>query len=211
MSRRHSQHTVRGLQRSHTRTRSAGTEPLQRQLSPGADEDQGNSSRQTDQVSGPDSPSLRSRRGFPRVRCGRRDDRHDREHQNLPGESSSAVFTAAKVLKSTQADDRNNPKQEAGLSGRQAVVEIYDVGPNPHANEILVAYLPKEKILFQADLLNAAPNGAIPIAQDSTISFSERIQQLGLQVEKIYGVHGRVATPEELRTSIEKRRASDLK
>jgi glyoxylase-like metal-dependent hydrolase (beta-lactamase superfamily II) len=91
------------------------------------------------------------------------------------------------------------------------VVEIYDVGPNPHAEEILVAYLPKEKILFQADLLNAAPNGTFPIAQDSTISFSERIQQLGLQVEKIYGVHGRAATPEELRTSIEKRRASDLK
>lgn len=91
------------------------------------------------------------------------------------------------------------------------VVEIYDIGPNPHANEILVAYLPKEKILFQADLLNAAPNGTIPIAQDSTISFSERLQQLGLQVEKIYGVHGRAATPDELRTSIEKRRASDLK
>jgi glyoxylase-like metal-dependent hydrolase (beta-lactamase superfamily II) len=91
------------------------------------------------------------------------------------------------------------------------VVEIYDVGPNPHAEEILVAYLPKEKILFQADLLNAAPNGTFPIAQDSTISFSERIKQLGLQVEKFYGVHGRAATPEELRTSIEKRRASDLK
>ena len=91
------------------------------------------------------------------------------------------------------------------------VVEIYDVGPNPHAEEILVAYLPKEKILFQADLLNAAPNGTIPIAQDSTISFSERLQQLGLDVEKIYGVHGRAATPEELRTSIERRRASDLK
>jgi glyoxylase-like metal-dependent hydrolase (beta-lactamase superfamily II) len=91
------------------------------------------------------------------------------------------------------------------------VVEIYDVGPNPHADEILVAYLPKEKILFQADLLNAAPNGTFPIAQDSTISFSERMQQLGLEIEKIYGVHGRAATPEELRTAIEKRRASDLK
>ena len=91
------------------------------------------------------------------------------------------------------------------------VVEFYDIGPNPHATEILVAYLPKEKILFQADLLNAAPNGTIPIAQDVTISFAERLQQLGLQVEKIYGVHGRPATPEEMRTSIEKRRASELK
>ena len=91
------------------------------------------------------------------------------------------------------------------------VVEFYDVGPNPHANEILVAYLPKEKILFQADLLNPAPNGSIPIAQDVTLSFSEKLQQMGLQVEKIYGVHGRPATPEELRTSVEKRRASELK
>lgn len=91
------------------------------------------------------------------------------------------------------------------------VVELYDIGPNPHANEILVAYLPKEKILFQADLLNPAANGNIPIAQDATLSFSERLQQLGLQVDKIYGVHGRPATPEELRTSVEKRRASELK
>ncbi len=91
------------------------------------------------------------------------------------------------------------------------VVELYDVGPNPHANQILVAYLPKEKILFQADLLNAAANGTIPIAQDVTISFAEKLQQLGLEVEKIYGVHGRFATPQELRTSIERRRASELK
>ena len=91
------------------------------------------------------------------------------------------------------------------------VVELYDVGPNPHANEMLVAYLPKEKILFQADMLNAAPNGSIPIAQDTTLSFSNKLQQLGLQVDKIYGVHGRPATPEEMRTSIEKRRSSDLK
>jgi hypothetical protein len=34
---------------------------------------------------------------------------------------------------------------------------------------------------------------------------------LGLQVEKIYGAHGRMATPEELRNSIEKRRLSELK
>ena len=91
------------------------------------------------------------------------------------------------------------------------VVELYDIGPNPHAKEILMVYLPKEKILFQADLLNAAANGTFPIAQDPTISFSEKLQQLGLNVEKIYAVHGRAATPEELRTSIEKRRASDLK
>jgi hypothetical protein len=91
------------------------------------------------------------------------------------------------------------------------MIELYDIGPNPHAREILVAYLPKEKILFQADLLNPAANGSIPIAQDTTLSFSERLEKLGLQIEKIYGVHGRPTTLEELRTSVEKRRASELK
>lgn len=91
------------------------------------------------------------------------------------------------------------------------VVELYDIGPNPHANEIVIAYLPKEKIVFQADLLNAAANGTFPIAQDATISFAEKLQQLGLDVEKIVGVHGRPATLQELRTTIEKRRASELK
>ena len=90
-------------------------------------------------------------------------------------------------------------------------VELYDIGPNPHANEMIMVYLPKKKILFQADMLNPAANGSIPIAQDVTISFSEKLQQLGLDVEKIYGVHGRATTPAELRASIERRRASDLK
>lgn len=90
-------------------------------------------------------------------------------------------------------------------------VELYDIGPNPHANEILVAYLPKEKILFQADLFNSAANGSIPIAQDVTLKFSDQLEKLGLQIEKIYGVHGRPTTVEELRTAIERRRASELK
>lgn len=90
-------------------------------------------------------------------------------------------------------------------------VELYDIGPNPHAKEILVAYLPKEKILFQADMLNPNANGSIPIAQDVTISFSENLQKLGLAVEKIYGVHGRPATPDEMKTSIDRRRTSELK
>jgi glyoxylase-like metal-dependent hydrolase (beta-lactamase superfamily II) len=91
------------------------------------------------------------------------------------------------------------------------VVELYDIGPNPHANEMLIAYLPKQKILFQADMLNPAANGSIPIAQDATVSFSEKLQQLGLDVEKIYGVHGRPTTPQELKTSVDRRRASELK
>jgi glyoxylase-like metal-dependent hydrolase (beta-lactamase superfamily II) len=114
------------------------------------------------------------------------------------GNSRSLVIETIQNKKRVFQDDKH-------------VVELYDVGPNPHANEMIVAYWPKEKILFQADLLNPAANGTIGIAQDVTVSFAEKLQQLGLNVEKIYGVHGRAATPEEMRASIEKRRASELK
>ena len=116
----------------------------------------------------------------------------------LPKSSRSPVIEAIQNKKRIFQDDKH-------------VVELYDIGPNPHSNEMIVAYLPKEKILFQADMLNPAPNGTIGVAQDVTVSFAEKLQQLGLNVEKIYGVHGRAATPEEMRASIEKRRSSELK
>jgi len=85
------------------------------------------------------------------------------------------------------------------------LVEFYDIGPSPHANEMIVAYLPREKILFQADLLNPNPDGRLPTAQDRTVHFAARIQQLGLDPEKIVGAHGRVVSRAELAEMLEKR------
>lgn len=90
------------------------------------------------------------------------------------------------------------------FSDDKHLVEIYDVGPEPHANEIIIAYLPKEKLVFQGDLF--AAGRTLPVAQEGTIHFAKKIQELGLDVEKIVGVHGRIATIDELRTAVEKRR-----
>src|SRR5262249_56097115 len=40
-------------------------------------------------------------------------------------------------------------------------VEIYDVGPNPHVEEMAVAYLPREKTLFVADLFSIPAQGPL--------------------------------------------------
>jgi glyoxylase-like metal-dependent hydrolase (beta-lactamase superfamily II) len=84
-------------------------------------------------------------------------------------------------------------------------VELYDIGPSPHADEMLVAYLPKERILFQADLVLVNPDGTLPAASDASAHLAEKIQQLGLNVEKIVGAHGRVITMDEMRAALEKR------
>jgi glyoxylase-like metal-dependent hydrolase (beta-lactamase superfamily II) len=89
-------------------------------------------------------------------------------------------------------------------------VELYDIGAGPHTKEMLIVYLPKEKIVFEGDLLGLpAGSTLIPAANETTIHFANRLQALGLAVEKIASVHGRTATMAELRTAIDKSRSSE--
>jgi hypothetical protein len=65
---------------------------------------------------------------------------------------------------------------------------------------MVIAYLPKQRIVFQGDLF-ALPNNDAPLgpAQASTISFAQQLKAKGLEVERIASVHGRTATIEQLR------------
>jgi hypothetical protein len=65
-------------------------------------------------------------------------------------------------------------------------VVIYNIGPNPHANDMLIMHLPKEKLLWQADMIN---DGEYP-ENAATRDFKEKTSKL--EVEKIVGLHGRV-------------------
>jgi glyoxylase-like metal-dependent hydrolase (beta-lactamase superfamily II) len=79
------------------------------------------------------------------------------------------------------------------------VIELYHV-PNEHNEGMLIAYLPKEKIVIEADLytpgaVNApTPNPVNPY----TVSLLENLDRLKLDYEKILGLHGRMATKDEL-------------
>jgi glyoxylase-like metal-dependent hydrolase (beta-lactamase superfamily II) len=77
-------------------------------------------------------------------------------------------------------------------------VQLIDVGPNPHAREMVIAYLPQQRILFQGDLF-IVQDDSPPIGppQPTTVSFAERMTKLKLRVDRIAGVHGRTATWEE--------------
>ena len=77
-------------------------------------------------------------------------------------------------------------------------VEVLDIGPNPHAKEMLIAYLPAERVVFQGDMffkpVNDAPQGP---PQAATASFAKRIGELQLKFDRIAGVHGLTATAAE--------------
>ena len=83
-------------------------------------------------------------------------------------------------------------------------LELYDIGPSPHADEIIIAYLPKEKILFQSDLFNIPPVGE-PVASDATRHLARKIAELGLDGAILVPGHVRLGTMEDLRKALERR------
>jgi glyoxylase-like metal-dependent hydrolase (beta-lactamase superfamily II) len=83
-------------------------------------------------------------------------------------------------------------------------VELIDIGPNPHAREMVVAWLPKQKIVFQGDLFGL-PNNDAPFGppQAGTLSFAQQLKEKGLDPERIASVHGKTATIEQFRQALE--------
>lgn len=88
---------------------------------------------------------------------------------------------------------------EAG--GRR--IEIIDIGPTAHTEHLLVAWLPEEGILFEADHFSLPQAGPIPPAVDSTRSFAAALRRLELEPARIASAHSpRVATMDDLQTAI---------
>ncbi|MBC8118815.1 MAG: MBL fold metallo-hydrolase [Burkholderiaceae bacterium] len=89
------------------------------------------------------------------------------------------------------------------MTDGEQTVELIDVGPNPHARELLIAYLPKQRVVFQGDLF-FIPNNDAPVGppQPSTLSFAQKLKEKGLVVERIASVHGRTATMAEFNAAL---------
>ena len=84
------------------------------------------------------------------------------------------------------------------------VVELYHLQNFGHHDGMLIAYLPKEKVLLEADGYNPQPATATPPSPPSpfTVSLLDNIRRLKLDVQRIVPVHypvdNRVVTLAEL-------------
>ena len=101
------------------------------------------------------------------------------------------------------------PKFEPLQNGKRVLtdgtmtVELYDIGKGPHTEEMLVAYFPDQKLIFQGDLLNRPANGDAPIANDTSVHFLTWIDAKKLPVEITIPVHGPPTTIAEFRKAVE--------
>jgi glyoxylase-like metal-dependent hydrolase (beta-lactamase superfamily II) len=89
------------------------------------------------------------------------------------------------------------------LTDGKHTIELYHV-PNAHNEGMLIAYLPKEKIVVEADLYTpGAANAPTPDPLNPyTVSLVENLDRLKLDYEKVLGLHGRLATKDELMKAV---------
>jgi glyoxylase-like metal-dependent hydrolase (beta-lactamase superfamily II) len=79
-------------------------------------------------------------------------------------------------------------------------VEIHRIQGSDHVDTFLMAYLPKEKLLIEADAFTpGAPNAPAPTPPNAYhLNLVGNVERLKLQVERILPLHGRIVPMAEL-------------
>lgn len=78
------------------------------------------------------------------------------------------------------------------LADARNTLELHHIRGNFHNDGLLMAYLPKEKLLIQADAFHPRPGAkwAYPSPPQFTVNFFENIQRLKLDVAQVLHIHG---------------------
>jgi glyoxylase-like metal-dependent hydrolase (beta-lactamase superfamily II) len=77
------------------------------------------------------------------------------------------------------------------LTDGARTVEVYHVRGNLHNDGLLMVYLPKEKVLIQADAFHPRPGAPpYPSPPPFTVNLFDNIQRLKLDVAQVLHIHG---------------------
>jgi glyoxylase-like metal-dependent hydrolase (beta-lactamase superfamily II) len=92
------------------------------------------------------------------------------------------------------------------MSDSAHTMEIHHIQGNPHNTGIVMAWLPKEKLLVEVDVYTPLPPNANPPANPNPniVNLYENIQRLNLDVNRVVPLHGRIVDLSELRRTIGK-------
>lgn len=113
-------------------------------------------------------------------------------HPNTYAVAPAAVRTEAVVGSRVIADAHHR-------------LELHDIAANPHAAQMLVAYSPAHRLLFEPDLLDGSLGDPVD-AGPYTVALARGIEQRRLDVETIVPVHGPPVTRAYLNLSLAVRR-----
>jgi glyoxylase-like metal-dependent hydrolase (beta-lactamase superfamily II) len=90
------------------------------------------------------------------------------------------------------------------LTDGARTVELHHIAGNLHDDGLLMVYLPKEKLLIQADTYTPGPaNAPVPTPPSPfTVNLSDTIARLGLHVDQLLPLHGRIVSIAELNRAV---------
>jgi glyoxylase-like metal-dependent hydrolase (beta-lactamase superfamily II) len=90
------------------------------------------------------------------------------------------------------------------LSDGTREVEIHHIAGNLHHDGLLMVYLPKERLLIQADAYTPAPANAPPPTppHPHNVNLADNIARLGLNVDQLLPLHGRIVPLAELHRAV---------
>ncbi len=129
-------------------------------------------------------------------------------------ETNRAFLERALMAPATMTPDRQQAARrkvavqgvydQRSLSDGARRVEIHHMVGNTHADGMLMVYLPKERILIQADAYTPAPPNAPPptIINPLSVNLADNIARLGLHVDTLLPLHGRIVPLVELDRAI---------
>jgi len=100
-------------------------------------------------------------------------------------------------------------KDKRVLTDGNETLEIYLMRDQPHAEGLLMVYLPKEKLIMQSDAYIPRP-GAPPLPMPSpyTTNFVDNITRLKLNVDRVVHIHGGTSPYSDVLTAAGRRPTS---
>jgi glyoxylase-like metal-dependent hydrolase (beta-lactamase superfamily II) len=129
-------------------------------------------------------------------------------------EANRAFFEQALAAPATISPDRlarsGRKATVEGVSDRRVLtdgsrtVEIHHIAGNLHHDGLVLVYLPKEKLVIEADAFTPGPAGAAPPTPVNPfqVNLADTITRLGLAVDRILPLHGRIVPLAELHRAI---------
>jgi glyoxylase-like metal-dependent hydrolase (beta-lactamase superfamily II) len=129
-------------------------------------------------------------------------------------ESNRAFFESALMAPATMTPDKQQGarrkvavegvRDKRVLTDGTRTVEIHHMAGSTHADGMLIVYLPKERLLIQADAFTPGPpNAPAPaIINPLSVNLADNITRLNLSVDRLLPLHGRIVPLAELNRAI---------
>lgn len=108
------------------------------------------------------------------------------------------AVTGSHTLAGVTADTPSTPVRFEPVADTHTIsddameVRLIDVGPNPHAEGMIAVYLPRQRILYVADLFEPLGEAFFPSPARVPVMrwFVDWLDRSGLEPDRIYAIHG---------------------